>query len=141
MFERRLPRRSGSADDIGQMGHLPLIDSIIRRHNPIVKQFVNLPIINFTVDQIREHQKREEFRKHPDFVSQFTQAAEKYPEVMDEDRIAENARSAIAAGSDTTAVALRGLVYHALLRPRCYGESTKFRLIYCSCLMDLVQSG
>lgn len=103
------------------MGHLPYIDKFIRLNNPLVIRLVNMPVVRFTVEQIKDHQRNVEHRIHPDFVTRFTEASQKYPEIMDEDRIAENARSAVGAGSDTTAIVLRELVYQILLNPRIKG--------------------
>lgn len=82
------------------------------------------PIVQFTVDQIAEHEKDHGSHNSADLLTEFMKAKEKFPDIMDEDRIAENARTAIGAGSDTTAIAIRELVYQFLTIPRCFGQST-----------------
>lgn len=103
------------------MGHLPYLDKIVRLNNPLIIRLVSMPVVRFTVEQIKEHRRNAHRRAHPDLVTRFEEASEKYPEIMDEDRIAENARSAVGAGSDTTAIVLRELLYQILLNPKIYG--------------------
>lgn len=112
----------GSVDRHSQMGQLPMIDLYLRVKNPIIRKLVfSAPIIKFTTEQIHEHMMNPKHTSNPDFLTQFVKAREKYPDIMDEDRIAENARTAVAAGSDTTAIALRELVYQILTHPQTYG--------------------
>lgn len=105
------------------MGHLPWLDYWIRVKNPILRKIAKFPIVQFTVDRIAEHERDPESHNNSDFLTEFMKAREKFPHIMDEDRIAENARTAVGAGSDTTAIALRELVYQLLVNPRCYGET------------------
>jgi hypothetical protein len=101
---------------------MTFIDKYIRLKNPFLNKYINTPIIQFTVQQIRDHQKNMHELGHPDLVTQFTKAGERFP-IMDEDRIAENARSTIAAGSDTTGIVFRTMVYQLCTKPRIYGQS------------------
>lgn len=105
-----------------QMGHLPLVDKILRLRNPLIINYVNKPVLQFTLDLMREHEKNREKFTSPDLLTHFKNSAQKYPEIMDHDRIADNARSAIGAGSDTTAIVLRELVYQLLTHPKSLGS-------------------
>jgi cytochrome P450 len=104
------------------MGHLPWVDRVIRVYNPIVTARVNKPVLQFTVDMMREHEKASAQFTHPDLYTHFSRSAEKYPTIMDADRIADNARSAIGGGSDTTSIILREIVYQLLVDPARLGK-------------------
>lgn len=104
------------------MGYLPVLDKWIRFKNPLVVHFVSMPVVRFTLEQIKQHRLHRENRSSPDLTTRFTEAAQKYPDIMDEDRVAENARSAVGAGSDTTAIILRELVYQILKHTNIHGK-------------------
>ncbi|KAJ6005165.1 hypothetical protein N7451_003109 [Penicillium sp. IBT 35674x] len=112
----------------GIMGHIPYVDKYLRIRNPLRRFIGDFPIIGFTLDRIREHQRQSGNQVHPDFVTQFIKASEKYPDVMTEDRIAENARTAIGAGSDTTAIALREILFRLLVQKSILGKLPSFTL-------------
>jgi cytochrome P450 len=70
-------------------------------------------VTGFTSKKIREHAMSAE-RGSPDFLSRFLQSKEKYPDLIDEAQLGEYVRTNISAGSDTTAIALREIVFRLL---------------------------
>lgn len=73
-------------------------------------------VTGFTSSKIREHEMSAE-RTSPDFLSRFLQSKEKYPDLIDDAQLGEYVRTNISAGSDTTAIALRELVFRLLACP------------------------
>lgn len=74
------------------------------------------PIMKFTAQQIREHDSSPEAPR-PDFLTRFIQARDKYPHLMTDLRLATYTNTNVSAGSDTTAIALRQIVYKLLTHP------------------------
>lgn len=70
--------------------------------------------MKFTAKQIREHQQSGDGNKRPDFLTRFINAREKYPDVMTDRRLATYTNTNVSAGSDTTAIALREIVFRLL---------------------------
>ena len=73
-------------------------------------------VSNFARKEIQEHTTRTD-RKTPDFLTKFLESRVKYPEIVTDAQIAEYTRTNIGAGSDTTAILLRELVYRFLVDP------------------------
>lgn len=57
-----------------------------------------------------------------DFLTRFVASAEKWPELIDEAQLYELVNTNVAAGSDTTAIALRQIVYSMLTHPKVYSR-------------------
>ena len=55
---------------------------------------------------------------HRDFISRFLEAKEKHPETLNNRNMLGFVGSNLQAGSDTTAIALRTIIYHILKNPR-----------------------
>jgi cytochrome P450 len=72
--------------------------------------------MKFTAKQIRDHQLSTD-RTQPDFLTRFLNAREKYPELLTDRRLATYTNTNVSAGSDTTAIALREVVYRLLTHP------------------------
>jgi cytochrome P450 len=72
--------------------------------------------MKFTARQIREHNAVADSSR-PDFLTRFMLAREKYPEVMTDSRLATYTNTNVSAGSDTTAIALRQILYKLLTHP------------------------
>ncbi|KAL4935106.1 hypothetical protein BDV06DRAFT_217668 [Aspergillus oleicola] len=105
-------------DYIGIMGQLPFLDEYIR-----LKGFGNIlrkfrptgPLMKFTVKQIRNHTAEVTNAKLTDFLTKFLQARKKYPELITNQRLATYANTNVSAGSDTTGIALREIIYRILI--------------------------
>jgi cytochrome P450 len=76
-------------------------------------------VVMWTVQQIHAHIAYSH-TKNPDFLTRFIAAREKYPDIMTDGQVAEYANTNVSAGSDTTAIALRELVYRLLTNPDRY---------------------
>jgi cytochrome P450 len=102
------------------MGQLPTIDEYLRVKNKLLRWVRPTgDITRWTVKQIRSHLKNPD-SSCPDFVTRFLQARDKYPEIMNEEQLEEYANTNVSAGSDTTAIILRSLVYEILVHPDAY---------------------
>ena len=75
-------------------------------------------VVKWSTKLINSHVARTN-SKHPDFLTRFKMAKEKYPEVVTERQLEEYATSNVSAGSDTTAIGLRAIVHILLTRPKC----------------------
>lgn len=101
------------------MGQVSWVDMYLRIKNPIWRKLRKYPVTEFTRNQIRDHIQSPD--RKPDFVTQFIESREKYSDIMTEDRIVDMANSNVAAGSDTTAIILRELVFQISTRTNVYG--------------------
>ena len=106
------------------MGQIPTVDEWFR-----IKGFGTIlrklrptnDVVKFTTKQIREHIATDT-TKSPDLLTRFIQARDKYPDIMTEAQLAEYANTTVTAGSDTTAIALRELVFRILTHPGSYAR-------------------
>jgi len=107
-----------------QVGQIPTVDEWLRIKGlgVILRKFRPTgDIVRWTVKQIREHEASQtDGHSRPDFLSRFIKAKEKYPDIMTEALLEEYANTNVSAGSDTTAIALRELVYRILTHPGSY---------------------
>jgi cytochrome P450 len=74
------------------------------------------PLMTFTAAQIRNHVASGD-PSRPDFLSRFIQARNKYADIMTDGQLATYANTNVSAGSDTTAIALREIIYRLLTHP------------------------
>lgn len=74
--------------------------------------------MKFTAKQISRHLASRDSTR-PDFLTKFLKAREKHPELMTDQRLATYANTNVSAGSDTTAIALREIVYRILTHNGC----------------------
>ncbi|KAJ5131999.1 pisatin demethylase, partial [Penicillium atrosanguineum] len=103
-------------DYIGIMGQLPFLDEYVR-----LKGFGHIfrlfhptgPLMKFTTKQISHHAETPGASRR-DFLTRFLEAREKNPELMTDQRLATYANTNVSAGSDTTAIALREVIYRIL---------------------------
>lgn len=103
------------------MGQLPFLDEYVR-----LKGFGHIfrmlrptgPLMKFTAKQISCHLESHDPTK-PDFLTKFLKAREKFPELMTDQRLATYANTNVSAGSDTTAIALREVIYRILCHQGC----------------------
>jgi cytochrome P450 len=101
------------------VGQIPTFDEYLRLKGfgHIWRKFRRTgPIMKFTARQIREHNAVGDSSR-PDFLTRFIQAREKYPEVMTDGRLATYTNTNVSAGSDTTAIALRQILFKLLTHP------------------------
>ena len=65
-------------------------------------------------DDNKKVSKEVEPQKHRDFLSRFLEAKERHPNVVDNDQVFSYTVSNVNAGSDTTAISLRAVMYYTL---------------------------
>lgn len=72
-------------------------------------------VVNFSVQQVQERMHKPSDRK--DFLSAFLQAKKDWPELVNDRQVLSYSNSNIFAGSDTTAISLRSILYFMLKTP------------------------
>lgn len=103
-----------------QVGQLPSVDYWLRIRNPFLRAVRPTgKVVQWTVKQIRGHIEAHDIRC-PDFLTRFVTASTKFPDVLPEPQLYEMVNTNIAAGSDTTAIALRTTVHALLTKPEIY---------------------
>ncbi|KAH8892297.1 cytochrome P450 [Thozetella sp. PMI_491] len=130
-------------DWIGIVGQIPTFDEYfrIKGFGHLVRKFRRTgPIMKFTAKQMRDHQSgvTNSNESRPDFLTRFLKAREKYPDVMTDRRIATYTNTNVSAGSDTTAIALREIVFRLLTHP---GSLERFLGEIKAALKSRVESG
>ncbi|KAJ5540493.1 cytochrome P450 [Penicillium frequentans] len=106
-------------DYIGVIGQIPMLDEYLRLKGfgHILRKLRKTNAqMKFTVAQIGEHITSKD-KSRPDFLSRFLQAREKYPGIMTDGQLAMYTNTNVGAGSDTTAIALREIIYRLLTHP------------------------
>ncbi|KAK5452376.1 hypothetical protein LTS15_007442 [Exophiala xenobiotica] len=111
-------------DYIGMVGQIPTVDEWLR-----IKGLGNIfrkirpagNVVMWTMKQIHAHTVHDG-DKSPDFLTRFIKAREKYPDIMTDGQLAEYANTNVSAGSDTTAIVLRELVYRLLTHGGSYRQ-------------------
>jgi cytochrome P450 len=105
-----------------KIGQLPSVDYWLRLKNPflrLVKPTTN--VVLFTVKQIESHKAHPD-AKCADFLTRFIASAKKWPEIIDEAQLYELVNTNVAAGSDTTGIALRQIIYSFMTHPQVYAK-------------------
>ncbi|KAI1613804.1 cytochrome P450 oxidoreductase [Exophiala viscosa] len=105
---------------IGTIGQLPAIDYWFRIKNPLLRiRQATTNVVLFTVKQIQDHMAHPD-SKNIDFTTRFVASAKKWPEIIDEPQLYELINTNVAAGSDTTGIALRQVVYSMMTHPQVF---------------------
>lgn len=122
-----------------KIGQVPTLDELVRiRFGHILRRLRPAnAIMSFTVKQIQNHSGDAQ-RTHPDFLTRFIQAREKYPELITDRRLATYTNTNVSAGSDTTAIALREVVFRILSHP---GSHQKIMEEVRSALLQRIKDG
>ena len=108
--------------DSRQIGQMPSVDKYFRIKNPILHILrPTSNILSFTIKQIREHESYPDAAR-PDFLTRFLQARDKYPDLINEERVRDYANTNVSGASDTTAVILRTLIYELLNQPAIHAR-------------------
>lgn len=99
---------------MSSMGQLPWLDNKIRLQNWFARKFRKTnEIVRFAAYHIDLHLKQEKTgtEEWGDFISRCQSAVQKYPSIMTPDQIVDYATTNVSAGSDTTAIILREVIY------------------------------
>lgn len=96
-----------------QVGQIPTVDEYVRLYG--IGYILRLvrptgPLMKFTSEQIRAHSEAHDPNR-PDFLTKFLKTQEKNPQLMTPQRLATFANTNVSAGSDTTAIALREIIF------------------------------
>ena len=98
-----------------QMGQLPDVDEYFRLRNWLARKFHTVnAIVTFSANHIAQHSQLVDSRSPPDFISRFRAAVEKYPRIMTPAQMIDYAATNVSAGSDTTAIMLREIIFRLL---------------------------
>ena len=97
------------------MGQLPDADEYLRLRNWLAQKLRTVnAIVTFSAHHIAHHAQYTDPDSPPDFISRFEAAAEKYPTIMTPAQMTDYAATNISAGSDTTAIMLREIIFRLL---------------------------
>ncbi|KAL8867614.1 MAG: hypothetical protein Q9174_005548 [Haloplaca sp. 1 TL-2023] len=105
-----------AADAFAYLGHLPWLESLLRR-------FSGKPLfdgaLQFSLRRIQERQQLGHAHLHtpPDFLDNFLTMREAKPELVTDDIVVTHLINNVAAGGDTTTATMAGVVYQTLKRP------------------------
>jgi len=97
------------------MGQLPYVDEYLRLRNWLARKFRTVnAIVTFSANHIAQHEQHVNPSSPPDFISRFQAAAEKYPNILTPAQMIDYAATNVSAGSDTTAIMLREIIFRLL---------------------------
>jgi len=113
-----------SADRDQQTGQMPWTDYLFVK-NPIRAWLFGAktaPVAQFARDRLNErlnqNEKKEESSKQPkDFLTRFLEAKTTHPDIVDDKQVFSYTVTNMFAGSDTTAISLRAVLYYTLKNP------------------------
>lgn len=94
---------------------MPWLDDLMRK-NPIARYITkkSSTSANFGADKINDR------RSNGDFLSKLLRAAKTNPDVVDDQAIVSYMVTNLTAGSDTTAISIRAVIYCLLKNPAAY---------------------
>lgn len=94
---------------------MPPLDGFLLKNPMAMRMIPNNHVVKFSVQQVQERINKPTNRK--DFLSAFLQAKKDWPDLVDDRQVLSYSNSNIFAGSDTTAISLRSILYYALKTP------------------------
>lgn len=114
------------------IGQMPWLDRLLKK-NPVFARLNSStgPVAAFALDKLRARLVAEEQQKFDqktgsrsalDFVDKFLRAKELHPEVVDDGQVLSYVITNLFAGSDTTAISLRAILYYTLRHPQVYSK-------------------
>ncbi|KAH7059039.1 cytochrome P450 [Macrophomina phaseolina] len=109
------------------VGQLPWLDHLLIK-NPLRQLLLGAnaatgPVARFARARLDERLlEREKGVEKPrrDFMARFFEAKETHPAVVDDKQVFSYVVTNVFAGSDTTAISLRAVIYYVVKHPRCY---------------------
>ncbi|RAK84382.1 cytochrome P450 [Aspergillus costaricaensis CBS 115574] len=113
-------------DYAGKIGQIPWLDYVFLK-NPLwqlIQGGSTGAVARFARDRLHERlsqdgSKRDDFPGlHKDFLTRFLEAKSIHPDVVDDAQVFSYTVSNVNAGSDTTAISLRAILYYTLKYPR-----------------------
>ncbi|KAL6244266.1 hypothetical protein RBB50_008508 [Rhinocladiella similis] len=103
------------------VGQIPFLDRILTKNPLFLKIVPTHPIVTFTLERMRERAASVAYgagRKR-DFLTRCIEAQARYPDIVTDRMIVLYNGDNVAAGSDTTGIALRTIFYYLLKTPTC----------------------
>ncbi|KAH9204888.1 cytochrome P450 oxidoreductase [Leptodontidium sp. 2 PMI_412] len=97
-------------------GQIPILDRLLLKSPLAMRVIPTNHVVKFTLQHIKERLAKPVDRK--DFLSMFLKAKELYPDVVTDRQVMSYSVSNVFAGSDTTAISLRSVLYYLLKNPR-----------------------
>ncbi|KAH0837201.1 cytochrome P450 [Fonsecaea pedrosoi] len=100
-------------------GQIPIVDRFLLKNPLMLKYGPTNPIVTFTLNRISDRVacRTNEGQRERDFLERCFEAQAKYPEAVTDRMIMLYNFDNIAAGSDTTALALTAVMYYLLKNP------------------------
>lgn len=96
---------------------MPLLDKIFKK-NPVLSKLLKPTgkVAQFAQERLKERLENPKTADAPDrdFLDRFLEAREKYPDVVTEQQVLSYTITNVFAGSDTTAISLRAVLYYLL---------------------------
>ncbi|PYH32924.1 cytochrome P450 [Aspergillus neoniger CBS 115656] len=117
-------------DYAGKIGQIPWLDYVFLK-NPLwqlIRGGSTGAVARFARDRLHERlsqdgSKRDDFPgRQKDFLTRFLEAKSIHPDVVDDTQVFSYTVSNVNAGSDTTAISLRAILYYTLKNPRVLGK-------------------
>ncbi|OAL45721.1 cytochrome P450 [Pyrenochaeta sp. DS3sAY3a] len=110
-------------DYFAPVGQMPWIDNIMRK-NPFNRYILKKSSTFAAFGARKVLERRSNPNPSPaeekDFLSKFLKASKTYPQIVDNMTIVSCMVTNLVAGSDTTAISLRAVLYYLLKHPACY---------------------
>ncbi|KAI1627312.1 cytochrome P450 [Exophiala viscosa] len=111
----------GKISYAGCVGQIPFLDRVLTKNSLFLKLVPTHPIVTFTLDRMEERAvvRAQGGAQKRDFLTRAIEAQAKYPDIVTDRAIVLYSADNVAAGSDTTGIALRSIFYYLLKSPAC----------------------
>ncbi|KAF5617651.1 cytochrome P450 monooxygenase [Fusarium tjaetaba] len=110
-------------DYFATVGQMPWVDNLIRK-NPVARYVIKKTSnsAKFGLDKIQQRREKTVLSsdEQTDFLSKFLKAAKANPQLVDDQAIVSYMVTNLVAGSDTTAISIRAVLYYLLKTPSAY---------------------
>ncbi|RAK98280.1 cytochrome P450 [Aspergillus ibericus CBS 121593] len=116
-------------DYAGKIGQMPWLDNVLQK-NPLwqlIRGGSTGAIARFARDRMHERLSQSDSRpntprRQKDFLTRFLEAKTTHPNIVDDTRVFAYTVSNVNAGSDTTAISLRAVLYYTLKNREVWGK-------------------
>lgn len=102
---------------------MPWVDNVWRK-NPFARYITKKSTASaqFGIDEIKKRRAKESLtiNEQKDFLSKFLKIAKEHPNIVDDPAIVSYMVTNLVAGSDTTAISIRAVLYYLLKTPPAY---------------------
>lgn len=95
---------------------MPFLDKLLVKNPLLMRMKSSNHVVNFTLNLVSERLANPGDRQ--DFLGAYLKAKKEYPEVVNDRQITSYSVTNVFAGSDTTAISLRSVLYHLLKEGR-----------------------